>query len=163
MKKLLLFAAISLYALTSFAQVSVSSGNPNLDVKVKRSFAFGSDVAIDLIVTSNTDWETICFGVIMGSKIGVIIYDDEGNMYDNEFEVRKYNGSRIWFESDGEQSYEARIVRVSRNIQRKVRMIIKDVDEYASSFSQITIGYCGNNNSKYAGKIIIKNLPIARN
>ncbi len=162
MKKFIVAFILCLSAFSAFAQVYVSSGNPDVDIKIKRAFSSGSDVVIDFLVTSSTIWESITFGTLPANDIGVLVYDDEGNLYDNKFTTQKYAGSRIWFESDGERSYQVRNVKIARNIPRKVRMIIQDVDEYASSFSEMTIGYYGNNDGRYAYKIIIKNLPITR-
>ena len=59
----------------AFAQQSVSSGSPHIDVQVKRCFANGEDVCIDLMITGHGKWKSIVF---YGD---CDFYDDEGNRY----------------------------------------------------------------------------------
>lgn len=129
----------------SGAQVRVDSGATEVEMKVKRAFSRGNDVCIDLIVTGLSSWESIAFWVIERK-----IYDDEGNFYER---------NQIYFEADGEMK---NVIPIERGIARKVRIVVKDVDEYASSFTLIKLHYDGNNTSANPRMLTIRDLPITR-
>ena len=131
----------------SGAQVRVDSGATEVEMKVKRAFSRGNDVCIDLIVTGLSSWENIAFWWLDSERK---IYDDEGNFYERK---------QIYFEADGERKD---IIPIERGIARKVRIVVKDVDEYASSFALIKLRYYGNNTSDNPRMLTIRDLPITR-
>ena len=75
MKRIVFALLACLISITSFAQVSISTDSPNVDVTVKRAFARGENVYLDLLITCHNRWEYV--GVS-----GCTAYDDEGNYYD---------------------------------------------------------------------------------
>jgi len=142
-----------------FSQTKISSGSTNIDVQIKRAVVNGDDVFVDLIITSRGSWSflEIMTRNDMGS-VGCRFYDDEGNLYQSG------SSSVMQFEIDGARSYWFPKIQIERDIPRKMRIIVKNVDEYASSFSSIRIPYWGNGGSKTEdlNVITIKNLPIIR-
>ena len=146
MKKLLLFAAISLYALTSFAQVSVSSGSPDVNFQIKRAFANGNDVYIDLLVTSYGNWSSISFWWAYQK-----VFDDEGNFYER---------NQIQY-IDTADSLRGGVYMIEKGLPRKIRIKIVNVDEYAAMFKKIELHYDMDSN-KYSYVLTIKDLPITR-
>lgn len=140
-----LFAALTL----AQAQATISPGNSAMEFQVKRALAQGDDVIIDLMVTCKSNQSI--FQLFEQTSI----YDDEGNLYTTDL-----FGSKIQFEFDGKQSTSFRFP-IERGIQRKLRIIVHNVDEYASAFSLIKISYMGDNSS-FSGVLSIKDLPITR-
>jgi len=138
-----------------FSQVQVSSGNPELDVQVKRAVAEGNDVFIDLMITCYADWDVI--RLIHRDRL--CFFDDEGVLYHGD----EYNGGiiRIFFFIDGEKNSGHALLKVARDVPRKLRILVKDVNEYAASFTYIKIPYVANDHGDEA-YIVIRNLPISR-
>ena len=152
----LLFVLLSVPAL-SFGQTSVSSGSPNLDVTVKRAIAEGDDVIIDLLLTSRSSWKKVIFSTSL-SYPSCRLYDDEGNLYQSG------ESSRMMFESDGKRTYWFPELVVENGIARKMRVIVKNVDEYATEFTKAYFHYYVNGVDFVENELIItvKNLPITR-
>lgn len=155
MKRILLTALLGLFAVTAAsAQTTVDSGHSSIEVAVKRAFASGSDVCIDLIITSRGNWDKI---VLHGDSE---FYDDEGSRYTSGIHYRDYG---VYFERDNERMGGACQLNIVKDIPRKLRIIVKNVDEYASSFLLIKLPYLGNNTTLNSCTMTIKNLPITRN
>ena len=147
MKHLICWVFATLFASSAFAQPTISSGSPSLDITVKRAFAQGEDVCVDLIITCRTDWEWI-------NIYHCRVFDDEGNCYDS-------NDKRIDVLVDEKTfdlcNYRA-IVYLAKDIPRKARIIIKKVDDFATTLSQINISWKYNNNCM----AVVKNIPITK-
>lgn len=150
MKKILL--AISLFLVLSapcWAQMSVSCSLSSVSVQVKRCFAQGDDVLVDLIVTGTGRVQKMYFSHYSEA------YDDEGNKY----YVSVINAPfYIQFECDNRTGLSGFWLDVPKDVPRKVRMRMLGADEYASSFPLIKIP-CDGDDSTH-GVITIKNLPI---
>lgn len=157
MKRIAVLLAACLFSIASFAQVYVSPGTSNIDIKVKRCFASGNDVFIDLVLTGNGRWENV---FIHGHESR--IYDDEGNMYKGGFMGGQDYRYGINFEYDKLTNKPDCQINIPRDVPRKVRVKITDVDEYASSFVKISMPCDGNSTNANPFEIIIKNLPITR-
>lgn len=156
-KAISLFAFLLLGLTCSLAQVKVSSGSLSMDVQFKRAVAQGNDVFIDLIVTCNTNWEKVGLS-------GCKIYDDEGNYY-NLWDGYGNRGYRIDVIENDERiplPSGAASIPVARDIPRKVRILVKGVDEYASSFVQISIEWWGDMWRDKSFNSTLKNVPITR-
>lgn len=146
-------------------KLSVKSGHPSIEVQVKRCIASGDDVIIDLMITCHAKWKTVDFHYRLIPEV----FDDEGNYYKTEDQIARMEG-KIWYEIDGKKGNEVDYVRVlvvEEDIPRKLRIIIKDVDEYASAFPSMVFPYFiydknGNNIDEKGFAITIKNLPITR-
>lgn len=157
MKRLIVFLVSCMLPLALTAQVSLSSGTPNIDVKIKRCFAKGNDVYVDFLMTSNGKWSQI---VLKGDVSKA--FDDEGNMYKGGFMGGHDFRYGISFEYDRTNNASICFLEVPRDVPRKVRMKITDVDEYATKFITMTIDCTGDNSSANPFVITIKNLPIQR-
>lgn len=134
MKKLSALLTVCLISAASFAQVSVSSGPPSIDVQVKRTIANGDDVSIDRMITGRSTRSVIAF-----LDNHCMFYDDEGNLFPGGIQDQNY---KIFFEWDGKRYGQCHLP-IERDILRKVRIIVKDVDEYAPAFSLIKLHYYG--------------------
>jgi len=146
MKRLILFiVALLSVNILSYAQTTVNSGAPEIDIAVKRAFARGNDVCVDLTITNNSNWSSISFN-LWDSKV----YDDEGNEY-----------TKNSLSKDGPSTYGGKI-DIPREVPRRVRIVVANVDEYASSFTLMKIEYEGWNPSSNPRTLTIKNLPIIR-
>ena len=153
MKRFLLFTSLLVSTWTiSFAQASVSTGHPSLSVDVKRCFANGQNVYVDMIFTVNNNWDRVVLENASGDYAS-FVFDDEGNSYTNKF----------YFEIDGKSSSYQGWIDIAPDVPRKMRLVISNVDEYASSLSLIKLSYSGGYRStSHHNYIIIKKLPISR-
>lgn len=149
MKKIILVMGALLAFFTASAQVKVDSGSPSIEMTLKRCLAQGDQVIMDFVVICRMNINDIYFH-------DPEIYDDEGNFYHGGPPT---GGHYNIFVIDGvENSYISRL-HLDRDIPRKLRLIVKHVDEYASSFLLIKMKY--EINSTYY-TATIKNLPINR-
>ena len=139
------------------AQVKVSSGSSYIDVAVKRAVAEGNDVIIDLMITSHGSWKKIIISTGNMSPSSRI-YDDEGNLYQSG------KSNVMMFEADGTRSYWFPELVIERDVPRKMRVIVKNVDEYATEFTKAYFHYYANRVDFVENEYIIniKNLPITR-
>lgn len=153
MKHLALFIIyFPIFSLSLFAQVKISTGSSLIDVQVKRAFAQGDDVCIDLMLTSHTKWDMI-------SLHACEVYDDEGNHYQLMGVSFQVSDEMIDVMVDGKRRC---IFSVAKDIPRKVRVIIRNVDEYASAFSLVKIEWWGDRSSANIINTTIKDLQITR-
>lgn len=130
----------------AYAQVKVSSGSSGIEFNVKRAFSRGNEVCIDLLITNMSNYDSIAF-LLSSSKV----YDDEGN---------EYTQNAIY--KEGPATYGGKI-DIPRDVPRKVRIVVSNVDEYASAFPLIQLEYEVYNPSSYGPKTLtIKNLPIIK-
>ena len=148
-----LFAILPLNAQSEKTETEVDPGSTAVDVVAKRCFAQGNDVMIDLIVTGKGRWKVVAF-----LNNHCVFYDDEGNRYVGGLVNMGY---QLLFEVDKNRHNQCHL-DIERDIPRKVRLILKDVDEYAASFPLIRLRYFGDNDSSNDCTIVIKNLPIDR-
>lgn len=145
----LIIALAALFAVlpVSFAQMTVTAGSAEISVEVKRAIAQGNEVAIDIFVTCFTaSWGGLDFGYFQK------IYDDEGNLYDR---------NSVQVVGDGGGNF----VNLEKDIPRKFRVVVKEVDEYASQFLLGRLKYMArkpDGGSIKESEITIKNLPIER-
>ena len=131
---------------SAFAQVKITSGVAGIEFAVKRAFADGDNVCIDLLITNRSNYESIFFNLYYSK-----LYDDEGNEYTENALSR-----------EGPQTIGGKI-DIPRDIPRKVRIVIKNVDEYATSFLLVKLAYEVYNPTSSGTKTLsIKNLPIIR-
>ena len=150
----LLFLLLTLVALPVSAQPSVDTGNPFIDLSVKRCFASGNTAYLDMVFTARTDIKAIVIHNQDGNY-STVFYDDEG---------KRYSGyGKVLFEIDDRQDPYHGYLEVARDIPRKVRVVVPNLDKYAAEFPLITMNYTTETRS---GSILytltIKNMPIAR-
>jgi hypothetical protein len=149
MKRILTLLLFCAFSVLGFAQTSFSSGNPSVEMNLKRTVAQGGNVIMDFIVTCHIEAEGISFR-------DPEIYDDEGNLYTGRNAQNSVYNS---FTIDGKTTYLDAYLKLERDIPRKMRLTIQYVDEYASSFLLVKIPYYLNG-TQYT--VVIKNLPISR-
>lgn len=154
MRHFILSAATAFLAIAiSFAQTSVSTGHPALDIKVKRCFVNGNNCYVDLVMTVSNEWSLVSFHNGSGNW-ATQVFDDEGNHYSGD----RYYGA-IMYEYDGQQDAKGAYLKTARDIPRKVRLIVPGIDEYAASLKLIVIPYQGGKNHY---RMEIKDVPISR-
>ena len=148
MKKFLLgIVVLVATAISAIAQTTLTSGAAEMKVELKRAVAQGNEVVLDFMVTSYaSNWGRVFFSARFSQ-----FYDDEGNLYEGD--------DKIEFKADGYG------LSVERDIPRKLKVIVKGVDEYATTFLLCRIKYYVD--SKEGARVkesemTIKNLSIER-
>lgn len=140
----------------AFAQMTVSPGSSNFTLQVKRCIAEGDDVCIDLVFTGNGRWDVLHF------YDSCEAYDDEGNSYKGSNAYKTDTRNSIYFEYDNMTKVRFSHLSIPKDVPRKLRLRITDVDEYASSFVKISLPCDGNASSANSFVVNIKNLSITR-
>ena len=140
-----------------FGQVSVTSGNPSVNVNVKRAIMLGDDVYVDMIIKCQNNWEKIIFST-SNMYPSCRVYDDEGNLYQSG------DSGVMVFESDGKRSHWFPELVVERDVPRKIRIVGKNVDEYATMFTKALFHYYADRADFLENEYVISinNLPIER-
>ena len=139
------------------AQTKVSTGSPSIDVSVRRAMADGNDVFIDLVITSRGSWRKLIFSTDLFHP-SCRLYDDEGNLYQSG------DSSRILFEIDGKRSYWYPELVIENGVPRKIRIIVKNVDEYATQFLKAYFHYYADKADFRENEHVmsVTDLPISR-
>ena len=105
-----------------------------------------------MVLTVYNNWDALVFSK-NNRRDSIRIFDDEGGFY-----------GECVFDVDGKQSTYQGWLNVAKDVPRKIRFVIKNVDEYATSFPLMELPYAGQ--GKVGGaedcKLVIKNLPISR-
>lgn len=153
-RSILLFLLLTLVILPVSAQSSVDTGNPSIDLSVKRCFASGNTAYLDMVFTARTDIKAIVIHN-QGGNYSTIFYDDEG---------KRYSGyGNLLFEIDDRQDPYHGYLEVARDIPRKVRVIVSNLDKYAAEFPLITMNYSTETRTgSKLNTLTIKNLHIDR-
>ena len=158
MKRIILAIVVLLSSfIYAGAQAKVSSGSSSIDVAVKRAFSEGDDVVIDLLITSHCNWKKLIFST-SNMYPSCRFYDVEGNLYQSG------DSKVMMFEVDGNRSYWFPELVIERDVPRKFRIIVKNVDEYATEFTKAYFHYYADKTDFVENErvITIKNLPITR-
>ncbi len=161
MKRFLLLFALIFPSLTLSAQVKVNSGSPDVEVEVKRAVEKGGDVYVDLIFTTSAgslSYIEINTHNAQSTTPGCRFFDDEGTMYQSGEE------STMLFEVDGNRTHWFPRLQLEKDVPRKMRIVIKNVDEYATAFQSVRIPYLlyYGRYRKADAEITIKKLPVSR-
>ena len=131
--------------------MSVSTGNPDVKVKVLRCVASGDNVYIDMTITNMTGEDFEVYAVAKGNGCNTIIYDDEGNEYDSERVKIRFGTD----EYETGHSYK----NIIADVPMKFTIMVSKVPQKTQYFSVVRpFMECG----KVPFKIQIKNLPITR-
>ena len=158
MKRLLLFVAVALSVAVASAQ-SVKFSAPDVEVKFKRCIAMGSNAYIDLVMTNWTgkDLNPYCYNRVSldGVNHFTSAYDDEGNMYKGFTNLSVLVG--------GENVSNGRFA-FPREIPVKIRVYIKNLNEYASEIKLLKLAFIGMVPTDYYGYAVleIRGIPITR-
>lgn len=154
MKRLFIIIVSVFAASAMHGQVRCSTDYPDLELKYKRTTVSGSNVYVDFTLTYHGKDE---MGIRISDGNNTIFYDDEGNIYKGQglsgMGERK-NNNIIADVGNANSDYGL----LPSGIPIKLRMLIKNVDEYATSFPKIIIGF-----SSYGWyEMQISNVPIPR-
>ena len=150
MKRTVLIAFAMLITFIASAQVKINSGDPYIDLQYKRTVVSGNTVMVDFLMTNLSKSE---IEACLYSFINLSFTDDEGNMYDSQH-------FKIDIGSSGENTGI-----FTPEIPLKVRFILTDIDEFATSITSIIYPYYyyrlpGNIATNCTMKIY--NIPIPR-
>lgn len=154
MKRLFIIIVSVFAASAMHGQVRCSTDYPDLELKYKRTTVSGSNVSVDFTLTYHGKDE---MEIRISDGNNTIFYDDEGNIYKGQglsgMGERK-NNNIIADVGNANSDYGL----LPSGIPIKLRMLIKNVDEYATSFPKIIIGF-----SSYGWyEMQISNVPIPR-
>ena len=143
-RSFLLFLLLTLVTLPVSAQPSIDPGSPSIDLAVKRCFVSGNTAYLGIIGIGN-----------QGGNYSTVFYDDEG---------KRYSGyGKVLFEIDDRQDPYHGYLEVSRDIPRKVRVVVPNLDRFAAEFPLITMNYTMETRSGSNWyTLTIKNMPIDR-
>ncbi len=159
MKRLLLFVAVALSVAVASAQ-SVKFSAPDVDVKFKRCIATGNNAYIDVVITNwmGKDVNAYCITKESMANYGhhfTAAYDDEGNMYRPFSEISILVG--------GENVLSDHFY-LPREIPVKLRVYIKNLNEYASEIKLLKIAFRSISpaDSYGAALLELRSIPITR-
>ena len=153
-RSFLLFLLLTLVTLPVSAQPSIDPGSPSIDLAVKRCFVSGNTAYLDMVFTAKIDIKAIVIHN-QGGNYSTVFYDDEG---------KRYSGyGKVLFEIDDRQDPYHGYLEVSRDIPRKVRVVVPNLDRFAAEFPLITMNYTMETRSGSNWyTLTIKNMPIDR-
>ena len=163
MKKMLFLAAAMLILCAPMvdAQVKLSWNGPiDIEWKVKRCYAKGETCVVDLVVENNSSQDaSIQLGLFPDSWCdgGILIHDDEGNVYNWEKVSGTFGGGDI----TGYGRY--RSVDVPKGTLVKFHYQIAEMDEFATVIKSLKFPM--QIKTKSGSKVYelrISNLPITR-
>lgn len=163
MKKILFFAAAMLILCSPIADAQAKlnwNGPLDIEWKVKRCYAKGSTCVVDLVVENNSSQDAkIMLGLFPDSWCdgGILIHDDEGNVYNWEKVSGTFGGGDI----TGYGRY--RLVDVPKETLVKLHYQIADMDEYATVIKSLKFPMELRTNSGSKLYVLkVTNLPIHR-
>jgi hypothetical protein len=142
MKKILSLFIVLCSTIIASAQVKCTSSNPDYTIAYKRTIVADNTVFVDFTVTYYGN-EQVYFRIYDPK-----IYDDEGNIYS----FSSYNVVNVG--NTGKNGAD-----IEPDIPIKVRIPIKNVDEFATLFNKMILPY-GNGYDK--NTFTITNVPIPR-
>ncbi len=162
MKKLFIIVISLLFASTAFAQVKCVSCDTDFEMTYKRSFVSNNAVIVDFLITYHGQG-TAAYGknrtsIKVTQGANTCIYDDEGNIYKGYMTVEGDPTNIIANVGNSGTCY----AELESGIPVKLRITVKDVDEYATSFVKMNL-YCTFGYGDGSGIISATNIPIPRN
>lgn len=111
-------------ASTQVNGVKIVTGHPDLKIVVNRCAASGTNVVIDLVITNigSTDVEEF---KLHGSTYGTKVYDDQGNIYDKDIQVKIANREYTKYSDE---------IKLVAGVPTRVSFLIKGVAAQAKTF-----------------------------
>lgn len=156
MKRLALILLFTLFAMSGYAQ-TIRLNAPDVEIKFKRCIASGGSAYVDLVMTNWSEKEIrgeCVWKEPMNSydNYYTAVYDDEGNIY-------RYDYLSFSFAGESSMSFYAPC-----EIPIKVRIYIRNLDEYASEIKLLKIAFRGMPSSEPYGAALleIRDIPITR-
>ena len=157
MKRLftLIIAICAVSISAAFGQVKCISSNMDFEMTYKRTFVSNNAVVVDFVITYNGNGNRY-FEISEGNE--TYIYDDEGNVYRGT-NIAGWEPANIIVNvgNTGKRGTE-----LPSGVPVKVRITIKDVDEFATLFPKMDLS-CYFGDGKGWHPISISNVPIPRN
>ena len=158
MKRLALILLFTLFAMSGYAQ-TIKLNAPDVEIKFKRCIASGGSAYVDLVMTN---WSGKEFSGLLTHQEQMAsasydnyytaVYDDEGNMY-------RHNSLSFSFAGESSYSFYAPC-----EIPIKVRLYIRNLDEYASEIKLLKMAFRGMPSAEPYGAALleIRDIPITR-
>ena len=155
MKRLALILLFTLFAMSGYAQ-TIKLNAPAVEIKFKRCIASGGSAYVDLVMTNWSEKEIrgeCVWREPMASydNYYTAVYDDEGNMYRDSLSFS--------FAGESSNSFYAPC-----EIPIKVRIYIRNLDEYASEIKLLKMAFRGMPSAEPYGAALleIRDIPITR-
>jgi len=156
MKKVLLFLmamfAFGLQNVSAQDGIKIITGHPDFKLKVTRCVANGKTVVLDMIVTNLGDSDVSQFKV-HGSAYATKVYDDQGNIYDRNINVKIANKQYT------EGAYEIKLVA---GVPTKYSIMIDDVSPQAETLVLVEPDIWVPAWKTNLNTVKIRNIPITR-
>lgn len=156
MKRLALILLFTLFAMSGYAQ-TIKLNAPDVEFKFKRCIASGGSAYVDLVMTN---WSGKEFSGLLTQQemmasydnYYTAVYDDEGNMY-------RHDSLSFSFAGESSNSFYAPC-----EIPIKVRIYIRNLDEYASEIKLLKMAFRGMPSAEPYGAALleIRDIPITR-
>ena len=155
MKRIILIALCLFSFITAFGQVKCVSSNIDFEMTYKRTFVSNNAVIVDFLITYNGNGSR---RFEVSQDMGTCIYDDEGNVYRGQT-TASMNPINIIVNigNTGQNGID-----LQSGVPVKVRITIKDVDEFATLFPKMDLS-CYFGDGMGWNPINISNVPIPRN
>ena len=158
MKKILLILmamfAFGIQNVSAQDAIKIVTGHPDLKFQIKRCVAQGKIVIIDMTITNNTEND---IDVLMGeTNCGpTVVYDSEGNTYDDWHKKPIKVGNKNFFEN-----FRGKLIS---GVPVKVQLKIQDFSEKAESIARLDFMFWSDQlNLGCSHAVIIRNIPVTR-
>jgi len=132
--------------------IKIITGHPDFKLKVTRCVANGKTVVLDMIVTNLGDSDVSQFKV-HGSAYATKVYDDQGNIYDRNINVKIANKQYT------EGAYEIKLVA---GVPTKYSIMIDDVSPQAETLVLVEPDIWVPAWKTNLNTVKIRNIPITR-
>lgn len=139
-------------------QLSIATGNPDFDIKVKRCAASGNTVIVDMI-WSNKGLVDVPTNILLYNNWS-IVYDSEGNHF-SQYNGYSGNGPLAIKQGKGHFSEYGIGFDMIAGVSTKVTLRIIGVPSSVECLSKILLNVSGGWNLRK--KVEIRNIPITRN
>lgn len=132
--------------------IKIVTGHPDFSLKITRCVASGKNVVLDMVVTNLSDNDVECFKV-HGSSYATKVYDDQGNIYDSDIDVKIANKQyttgtiEIKLVAGIPTKYSLMIANVSQKAQY---LVLVEPDIYVPAWKTVN------------STVKIRNVPITR-
>lgn len=154
MKKIIITLLFIVSSLVSYGQVKCICEEPEYEMVYKRTVVRNNDVIMDFTMTYHGKGN----GFLAIYENNATFYDDEGNIYEARQTIE---GDRINMIADIGNTGKP-VQYLESGIPIKVRITLKDVDEFATKFVKIRLS-CAHGEFAESSEVLISNVPIPRN
>ena len=156
MKKIIMFLmaifAFGLQKTCAQDGIKIVTGHPDFKLKVTRCAASGKNVVLDMVVTNLSDNDIERFKV-HGSEYATKVYDDQGNIYEEDINVKIANKQ---YTTD---AYEIKLVA---GVPTKYSLMIANVSPQAETLVLVEPDIWVPEWKIDLNTVKIRNVPITR-